>query len=349
MSLHVHVTSDTIHEPEKILMYLYDCKQSGSSAVLDLKPEGPCLESAGFYRLLDLFCEKLDYDPGMITIRTANMVEHSDRYDIKRVAGYWYEISMIHQWVPTRVIDTSNRVSKHFGNFVGQSSWERAWIAAWLHRHHGSRTLQTFHTGLRAHYRTKETDGVYDQVGLENLVKYECDMIPQVVEFLDGCPRVIPEDLEQVKKTDIGFFKQESHYPLQHPANLNIVDWYRYFFVDIITETNVVGNSFLTTEKTWRCMLAKRPFIMLGSRDFLYNLHKLGFKTFYDFWDENYDGQENQTRMKMIQQQIDIIAGWSMDELGQKLVEMEPILEHNRQRFLELRNKDLEITFNATE
>lgn len=343
----IQTTTEILYEPERLLMYLYDCLRSDSPAEIDCCPEGPCLESAGVYALLDRFCEHTGYDARAITINTANMIESHDRYRIRRRATYWYEIDMMQKWAATRSLHVDNQIEKHFGNFVGRATWARSWLAAWLNQQHATKSLQTFHTGFSSHYRTNHDDGVYDQLGLDLLNHYDCDMIPEVAKFLDNCPMVIPEDLAEVQRTKIAF-DQPSYYPLQHPANLNVIDWYRYFFVDIIVEANVSGQCFLVTEKTWRCMLAKRPFMVLSNTDFLYNLQKLGFKTFHDFWNESYDGQSNQIRIKMLQQEINRVATWSVQELHEKIDAMQFILEHNKKRFLELTYRDLEQTFNVT-
>jgi len=49
------------------------------------------------------------------------------------------------------------------------------------------------------------------------------------------------------------------------------------------------------TEKTWRVMLCKKPFIAVSTPYFLKGLKQLGYKTFSPFIDESYDNIEDNT------------------------------------------------------
>lgn len=335
MLLNIQTEDRYIYDKNQIWHDLFQCHLENRPVIIDLKPEGACAESMGLYALLDKFCMVTKTDPGSITIRTANMLETHPAYTIVRQSEYWYEISIIKEWWQHNSIDTGTTPSRHFGNFVGRSRWPRLWVAAWLDKFHRNKTLQTFHSSLRCNYRTDAEHGVYDWIGLEDLVHYDCDIVADVVTFLDQCPRYIEDDLTTVKHTKT-VIEQSSHYPLQHPANLNIIKFYSDIFVDVIMEQNITGRSFLATEKVWRCILAKRPFIVVSNRDYLHNLRKLGFKTFYDWWDEDYDSFENQTRIQKTLAQLDIIASWSPDKLNQLLHDMQKILDHNYETFMQL-------------
>jgi hypothetical protein len=346
MSLNIETEDRYIYKKNQLLIDLFTCHRDGIPIVIDLMPEGPCAHSLGLYDLLDQFCQATSTEPESITIKTANMLEHHDRYNIIKCSQYWFEIPSIQTWWNNNKIDTGNSPTKHFGNFVGRSRWPRLWMSAWLDKYHGSRVLQTFHSSLRCHYRTESDDQVYDWLGLEDLVQNDCDMIKDVIDFLERCPKIIEEDLDAVKSSRI-IVDQPTHYPLQHPANLNIVRYYKHIFVDVIVEPNMYGNCFLSTEKLWRCILAKRPFIMISNRDHLYNLHKLGFETFHQWWDEDYDGYENQNRIKMVQLQLDQIAEWTQEELELTLFDMRKKLDHNYDVFLSLNDNKFVDVFGA--
>ena len=85
-------------------------------------------------------------------------------------------------------------------------------------------------------------------------------------------------------------------------------------------------------------MLLKKPMIVMGSQDFLGYLRQLGFKTFNNFWDENYDGVAEQNRYQKILDLVDYLAQRPIDELVDMYQRMQPILDHNynllmRQRY----------------
>lgn len=331
-----------IYQKENILAYLYDCWINDRPAVIDLDLEGGCAESMGMYSLLDRFCYNTGYDPHRVTLITGNLIEAHDRYQIKFNQNYWFELPLIQQWSRENTVMLGVTPRKHFGCFVGQSRWPRLWMSAWLYKNHRDSTLQTFHSGFAANYRTKKSDGVYDWLGLDQLNQFECGMIPDVAEFLKHCPMTIDDDLQTIKTTDI-IFDQQGHYPLQHPANLSIISYYSNIFLDIVMETSVTGNAFFVTEKLWRCIVARRPFAVVSNRDYLQNLRNLGFKTFHDYWSEDYDGLSNQDRIGALQIELNKIAQWSPTELQFKLNHMQDILDHNWSTFMSLSWHDLKV------
>jgi hypothetical protein len=343
-SYHLILEDLKIWRKDLLVMYLYECFIHNKNIVIDSYLEGSCCRTNGLYRVLDEFCNKTKFPSNRITIRTANLVEFHHEYNIVRIPEYWYEVKKIQQWLLDKKLTTSNNSKKHFGNFIGRSSWYRIWIASLLNSKYKDKTVQTFNSGLQSQYIVKN-DGRYDYLGLEELVRYGCNILPQVIEFLQTCPRVIPDDIEYIK-TVKSYIPQTDYYPIQHPANLNILNQYPDIFVDIVCETRVLGNVFFVTEKTWRCIVAKRPFIIVGSQFFLQNLKKLGFKTFNEFWDEGYDEYPSGYRIKEIEKLLSTIAEWPVQKLVKILEEMQSILDHNYNIFQELTYQKIAETFN---
>jgi hypothetical protein len=182
-------------------------------------------------------------------------------------------------------------------------------------------------------------------VGLEDLVKNECDAIDLAVEFLKSCPKFIPEDIEFIKTCAVNI-KQQDHFPIQLPANLNILKYYSDIFVDVVHETFVRGNVCFATEKSWRPIIARRPFITMAGRHHLANLRRLGFRTFNNIWDEGYDDYGMQWRVHEILRLLETISQWTPLQLEEKLKEMQPILDHNYNVFMNLTHRQIQQTFN---
>jgi len=99
--------------------------------------------------------------------------------------------------------------------------------------------------------------------------------------------------------------------------------------VDIVVESHVAGKTFFPTEKTIRPMLLKKPFIIFGSANYLDYLRQMGFRTFADFWDEDYDGYEAADRLLKIQSLINLLASKSINELEKMYWDMQYTLDHN--------------------
>lgn len=105
---------------------------------------------------------------------------------------------------------------------------------------------------------------------------------------------------------------------------------------DLITES--VGDypySFFT-EKTWKAILTKRPFILLGGPNSLEDLKKLGFKTFNQWIDEDYASQTTfANRADLAVTALKPFCTMSSTELQKIYFEMLPVIEHNFNHYLQ--------------
>ena len=129
-------------------------------------------------------------------------------------------------------------------------------------------------------------------------------------------------------------------YPILTPAHFAIAKLYPDFFAEIVCETFLSGQSFYPTEKTWRPFICCTPFLMLGPKNFLANLQKLGFKTFGQWWDESYDQDADldngKVAIKSIFRTLQTLSLMSRSELEGMYIDMLPTLQHNRERFMNL-------------
>lgn len=322
--------------------YLYKCSIDKMPAVIDLTPEGPCAENIGLYRLLDDFCIRNNYGKHLITVQTGNMLETHSEYNIVRVSGCFYEIKEIQHWLKGKSLPIRDPI-KHFANFISRGNWGRLWLATILNKHH-DKTIQTYH-----YSQLIENYNANGYVGLDDLVRFNCNIISDVVQFLQSCPRTLDiEYLNNLENSKDSIYQHaNSYYPIQHPSNLNLLQYYSEIFVDIVSETNLTGNCFFITEKTWRPIIAKRPFIVLSNVKFLENLRKLGFKTFNDFWSEEYDLYGEQHRIEKIEKLIEQLALLSCSDLVKMLNDMQAILDHNYQTFINLTTEQISEVFNV--
>ena len=76
-------------------------------------------------------------------------------------------------------------------------------------------------------------------------------------------------------------------------------------------------------------MWLKKPFIIFGSSNYLCYLRQMGFRTFGDFWSEDYDGYDGVDRFAKILTLIDSLAKKSAIELEQMYWDMQYTLDHN--------------------
>lgn len=342
MTISIGTLDRKIWSKDLILSYLYDCLQHNKLAVIDLTPEGSCATELGLYKLLDQFCTTTGFAKQHITIKTANMIERHSYYNIVRDSQSWYEVIEIHKWAKDKVLNFGTTPSKHFANFTSRNNWSRLWIATILHTYFKDKTVQTYH-----YSKNQDNYNPNNYVGLDDLVRYNCSLVNEASDFLQSCPRTIDLDfLQNLKNCKDSIFQHtNSYYPIQHPSNLNLLQYYSDIFVDIVVEPNVHGQCFLATEKLWRPILARRPFIVLSNQNYLHNLRKLGFKTFNDFWSEDYDHHSENSRILEIQKILEIISTYTTDQLHKILIDMKEILDYNYQIFASLTPQKIQGVF----
>lgn len=103
-------------------------------------------------------------------------------------------------------------------------------------------------------------------------------------------------------------------------------------FLELVTETGYMNNNCLSyTEKTFKSILSKKPFILLGGYcGMLKKLRDMGYQTFGDFWDESYDDiQDPRERLKAVGKLLLDLNQYSIEDLREMKRQMKSILDHN--------------------
>ena len=72
----------------------------------------------------------------------------------------------------------------------------------------------------------------------------------------------------------------------------------------------------------------------MGPRDYFCYLRQMGFRTFYEFWDEDYDGFADGNRYTKILNLIHQLASLEIDQLQDMYEKMQGILDHNHNLLL---------------
>ena len=123
---------------------------------------------------------------------------------------------------------------------------------------------------------------------------------------------------------------------------LNQADDFDYFmhhktFISLVSETNVNSDNLFFSEKTYKPIIAKQPFIIYGNPNALKYLKTIGFKTFDKWIDESYDTEVNfERRLDMVIKLCEDISKMNVSELYRFREEMTDVLEHNYDKFFEL-------------
>lgn len=109
--------------------------------------------------------------------------------------------------------------------------------------------------------------------------------------------------------------------------------WQKAFF-HIVTETVFYDNKLHLTEKIFKPIVARRPFILVGAYRNLKYLKSYGFKTFDKWIDESYDDEQDpDLRMEKIIFEIKKITLLSKDQKIKMQHEMQSTLDYNFNHF----------------
>lgn len=307
MSLPKHTvitTDDHLWEIDALVNFLNT--HQGQDIVLNANPEAHSLEACGLYSLLDQFSFK------SVTIHTWNVLETHSKYTVvqKDPKLFFVDPQAWDKWnIPDDYLTWTGKYV--FGAFYGRPTADRLGISSYLYTEYP--TLSKMQLAFNPH--NEDQRSFFE---LTKLFEYDENSIPRLATLIPKLPMQDPETIYNP--------------PYYNYDNSALLAMYPDIFVDIVSEPNVAGNSFFFTEKLVRAILLKKPFIVMGPRDFLCHFRQMGFKTFYDFWSEDYDGYELKERYTRILQLINSLA--TRDDLSQVYTQMESILEHNRQLIL---------------
>ena len=108
---------------------------------------------------------------------------------------------------------------------------------------------------------------------------------------------------------------------------------YNESFYSCVVETVIPADNRISmfSEKQAKPIIARRPFIIVGTKDHLKAFRSLGFKTFSPVIDESYDDEPNmQKRFEMI---LDAMKKLSEQDPKTVYEKLQPILEHNYLHF----------------
>lgn len=128
-------------------------------------------------------------------------------------------------------------------------------------------------------------------------------------------------------------FKEEKYIP-NGSQTLNAIPEMMESFLHVVTETCFWETKDHLTEKIFKPIVARQPFVLLGCPDNLAYLKRYGFKTFDSWWDESYDQiQDPITRIQAVVKIIKELCSMPNEDLESMLQGMKYVLEYNYNLF----------------
>jgi hypothetical protein len=110
---------------------------------------------------------------------------------------------------------------------------------------------------------------------------------------------------------------------------------YEKTFFSLVSESQVVEDTLFLSEKIWKAIANRHPFVLVGSYKTLDYLHKEGFKTFHPFIDESYDKEKHPYKriMKVIEE-VKKLCSMNQLEINEFLSNIDDIIEYNYDKLI---------------
>lgn len=104
---------------------------------------------------------------------------------------------------------------------------------------------------------------------------------------------------------------------------------------ELINETSVAQNKRFITEKIFKSILSKNVFLLVGNPHSLKWLKSLGFKTFSDIINEEYDNEEIFfKRLLLLFEEVKRLCTYEVDVLFSLIKKLDDVVEHNYQHYI---------------
>jgi uncharacterized protein YktA (UPF0223 family) len=291
-----------------------------NNVVIDFNFEAPDISCTELKAVLDYLADQgVSYN--QIEIHTGNLLESYNKFKIIKHSSWMTELANFKRF--SNLTTPTKQITKHFGCFIGRSNINRLLISSHLAAKYSNKTLMTYHYTPGNDYHRAHN-------GLEDILYY---FGPNSQEFIQA--------VELIQKSPIKNDQIEYSYPIDRNFNTKICDWYKNIFVDVVCETFSNGNVFFLTEKFWRPIVTKTPFIIQGPQFTLKRLKQLGFQTFDRWWDEGYDEDPYLHSQKEIKKIFAYLEKFSIGQLTNMYNDMQSVLDNNYNCMMNLTYEDL--------
>lgn len=285
----VMVCGDHWLNPEQVRQEL-GSSDPAKTILIDLQSEGPCIYALGLVDMLQQHCSEHNRDPATLLISRYSNNVATYPYQVVQPMQLSHFFGMSHRYRHDTVDADSD--AKLFGYFLGRKTLSRCRIMYDVYRDFPDHfVLSCMQTDLDVPWRAKS-------MGI-NLEEYD-----QWVED----PERFQHWWDHVPVGSIDNHTVAEQYDGISNTNLDILQYYNQFQIELVSESYTLGETFFPTEKTIRPIMAGKPMIVQAPRHYLKHLRSLGFRTWHDVWDETYDEFEGLKRWQAMHQTISEIV-----------------------------------------
>jgi len=239
---------------------------------------------------------------------------------------YFYHIFAAHDWYRAYYYDkqitnpSTRKLTKKFITLNRLTSNARVYRTLLINELIKHDVINYGHVSFSKECPESPVDGNFATQLLGNSAKYNIsdDLITEAIGNINSTTHPLRID-----------FCDEPFIP-NRSFMLDSIPCHMESFVHVVSETNYWGRKKHLTEKIFKPIIMKQPFILVGCAHNLEYLKSYGFKTFDKWWSEEYDNIEDDIeRMHAIGDVIATICSKELAELENILSEMQDILQYN--------------------
>lgn len=309
--------------------------------LIDICLEVPAGEPQKFYRVLIDFCRKYGVSGSRVVVLIGNNYSisesaqyiHAELPDVTVVSINFLEWDAVYQASSIKVTDLNYPRRR----FLIMSRCYKPWRHYFMGRLYLEKLLQSFYYSFY-HCNPYPAGDYYDKQLLFDRLR---GIYPNIIH---------PTFEEDLKNS--GFY---DHLPFRLPNednaspdkltrihDDNIYSLYKSTDIDIVVETIFSSRNmaFHPTEKIWKSIYHRKPWVVFSSPYFLRNLRECGYKTFDPWIDESYDNiTDNHRRVEALVAEIKRLDTMPQEKIDNLVKQCSEVCEHNYRR-LEKRLND---------
>jgi hypothetical protein len=282
----LEIVGDVWYNPNEFWQFLQET-HAEKFIVLDFSAEGPSITALGISEMI----QKINRDPA--TVRITGWSNNYEQVPYVRMerhhCSHFFDYSKMY-W--TDPVDSTN-APYLIGLFLGRNTVARNCIFYDSAHRWPDKFLIS-----RLKNRNPDCWSVSpNSIALEKIEDWVApDQINQIMHWV-----------QTINWPSIDNKKVQDYYQENSAAEcvVSLLRHYSQFHVDLVCETYSRGSAFFPTEKTVRPIMAGKPMLVYGPKNFLANLRALGFCTWSSCWDESYDQYEGPERWQRMRQVID--------------------------------------------
>ena len=276
-------------------------------------PDGEPIEKSGFARLIKDFVNQVQLPPEMVTIE---MMDHYPQYKcdwatVKLMPTRFFQAALRYINADECTVDSDAPL---FGAVYGRVTHSRLLMAYMLETEFPDDSFVIMQTNSSM---INSMQFEFEPVGL---------FFKDVLQWYTN-----RNDTNRDFTNDVG-------------GNLNVEHilpkyylMFKNYQIEVIIESATSTRGWIT-EKTTRCLIAGKPFLLYGAPRQLERLQQLGFQTFAGLIDETYDTvEDDEERFDCIQNEIRRIA--AIENRSEFVKELQTVAEHNKNNYYAITKK----------